>query len=419
MRNLNNIIKGALTLLFLFAITIVQAQRHTVCIVNDTVNRYLNEVNYTSIDDESQVQQYIPNQTYRRDYPLPVVINVPDRLQKYLEKGTLNMVYTEKGTMKNTLLRVNSSKVTIYNLVPNTVYDYYFVSGREILDSGEFYPEGPLRMIYAPSVLNVRDIGGWTTVDGRRIKYGKLIRGGELNGRHTVSKADLLMLRNLGIGAEIDMRAAHEQDYGVSAFGFQSGKTTDTFVPTFLSTIDSGQTPEHLKRYIYLYRWRQEMNFIVDNLRVGRTIYFHCIWGADRTGYLALFIEGLLGLDYDSMIKDYELTTFCGNPRAKSKIDPVIEYIQTLAGNTLQEKFRTFWIKKVGVSQSNIDYFVSEMLDGDSGGDTSIDETISPALSETDGATYDLQGRRVDEGAMRRGIYIRNGKKIVSSPYRY
>ena len=38
-------------------------------------------------------------------------------------------------------------------------------------------------------------------------------------------------------------------------------------------------------------------------------IYFHCNAGADRTGTLALLINGLLGVDEQSLIKDYELTT--------------------------------------------------------------------------------------------------------------
>ena len=49
---------------------------------------------------------------------------------------------------------------------------------------------------------------------------------------------------------------------------------------------------------------------------------------------------------------------------------------------------------------------------GNGEGTTSI-ENLTPALSESDGEWYDLQGRRLDNKPNRKGIYISNGRKVV------
>ena len=39
-------------------------------------------------------------------------------------------------------------------------------------------------------------------------------------------------------------------------------------------------------------------------------VYFHCLIGQDRTGTLAYLILGLLGVDFEDITKDYELSAF-------------------------------------------------------------------------------------------------------------
>ena len=158
---------------------------------------------------------------------------------------------------------------------------------------------------------------------------------------------------------------------------------------------------------MYLQRWRQEFNFIVANLRAARTIYFHCRWGADRTGYLSLLLEGLLGVPYDGLIKDYELTSFASLNKKKEMIDPVIEIVLTHKGETLQEKFEDFWVKRIGVKQTDVDYFINEMLEGEEVV-TSVSKVEESPVSTV---TYDLMGRRVSPNY--KGLVIRKGRKVV------
>ena len=58
--------------------------------------------------------------------------------------------------------------------------------------------------------------------------------------------------------------------------------------------------------------YQQAIRCIIGWLGEGKTVYFHCAEGADRTGTLAFLIEALLGVSESDLSKDYELTTFWG-----------------------------------------------------------------------------------------------------------
>jgi len=42
------------------------------------------------------------------------------------------------------------------------------------------------------------------------------------------------------------------------------------------------------------------------------SIFFHCTIGTDRTGTMAYFLEGLLGVSEEDRLRDYEMTYFFG-----------------------------------------------------------------------------------------------------------
>ena len=73
---------------------------------------------------------------------------------------------------------------------------------------------------------------------------------------------------------------------------------------TYYYTNDSGQLPSDMTKNTWQYKWRLEFDFVVNNLRQGRSIYQHCVSGRDRTGYFSLLLEGLLGLSYNDLIRE-------------------------------------------------------------------------------------------------------------------
>ena len=397
------------------ASVMAQSEHFHANIQNEAVSRFMSEVTYSTMDDVSQVDEYLKTAAAgeRLDVPQPVYVQLPELLRTYMGNKNFSVLYWLDGTTDaevtdTVTAKVNSQGAPIYDVQPGVECQYNTYFYNNVIGSGTVTTEGPVRMINLETMRNVRDLGGWTTIDGRTIKYGKLIRGSELNGMHVASAADIRHLRILGVEAELDLRADYEDAHGVSAFGFKSARQAGSDEQaTYLYTSDSGQLPAHLTQYMYLQRWRQEFNFIVANLRASRTIYFHCRWGADRTGYLSLLLEGLLGVPYDGLIKDYELTSFASLNKKKEMIDPVIEIVLTHKGETLQEKFEDFWVKRVGVKQTDVDYFINEMLEGEEVV-TSVSKVQQSPVSTI---TYDLMGRPVSPNY--KGLVIRKGRKFI------
>lgn len=385
----------------------------TVNVENEAARRYLSEVYYTR-EDTSRMADYNTPPPQHRDIPAPAIVPIPtadtDAVLTCAEDAGfsegLHTMTVKKGT----------KEAHVYNLTPQRTYYYKVTAAGQTLDEGEIHTEGQLRMLNIPGANNIRDMGGWPTSDGRRIKYGKLFRGSELNGLHTVSQESIDILKQqIGVQAELDLRANYDEGQGISAFGFRSNSSGACDYPPYYFTYNSGQTIEALESVIYLYRWKWEFNFIVNNLKHNRNVYFHCAWGGDRTGYLALLLEGLLGVEYSDLIKDYELSTLYHGIRVKERIDPVIDYIMALDGETLQEKFNTFFTNSIKATQANIDYFRSEMLEEAKSDDTPGENNPVTAIHtpRPDGgsgpaATYDLSGRKAGR-SLKHGLLIETG----------
>ena len=402
----------------------VPVRDYVVNLENKAVQDYMREVSYTR-EDTSLVAHYIGEDYWGSLYrPAPVVIDLPE-----CSADSLTVVCTVDDDAAATMTyRVANAggKASLYNLIPGRHYSYTVSDGEKLLQQGDIETQGSVRMIYVDgTVANVRDLGGWLTEDGKhRLRYGKLIRGSELNWEYEATPLGLQQLRDIGVGAEIDLRAHWEASAkgdtvseGVSVFGFQNAASTPIGeVPTYLYTNNSGQLPEHMSQYLYQYYWRLEFNFIVQNLREGRAVYYHCIYGRDRTGYLSMLLEGLLGVGYSDIVKDYELSSIgLRSASKKSSFDEALSYIYSMQGETLRDKFERFFIYYIHASRSNIDYFRSAMLedlpDDDNGDDNGGNEEVSTGISATPmtetktPVAYDLAGRRVT-GMPRSGIYL-------------
>lgn len=353
----------------------------------------------------SRITQYDVAPPGRRDQPnnvgVPVVAANTAKLKLVLsESPDLSQPTTLSA-------RLTDGKLFyIPNLIPQRTYYYEVQSGGTTVGKGRFHTDGRLRMIYAPSIDNIRDLGGWRTADGKYIRYGRIYRGGELNGSHTATTAAIRRLRNLGITSEIDLRINYEMSAGKSAFNFSVA------AGTFYYADAMDCEPENLTSPEAYARWKAEFDLIMNNLRKGGAIFFHCRIGADRTGLLSLMLEGLLGVAKDQSNKNYELTSLSPSGlRTRNTQDAFYSYFTSLRGTTLQKKFNTFFVDKLGVSQEDIDEFRDIMLTSDpADGIEDIPAISTP--SETASAPYfDLTGRRVPASELRKGIYIRNGKK--------
>jgi protein-tyrosine phosphatase len=380
----------------------------TVNLENLQARRFILLENYQT-SSSSHITNYNQTPPARRDQPnnvgIPVVANSSTKFKLVLsEKEDMSQATT-------TTVRLTDGKlIYVPNLIPQRTYYYEVLAGETPVGKGKFHTDGHLRMIYAPSISNIRDLGGWKTSDGKYIRYGLIYRGGELNGGHVATSADIKRLRTLGIDAEIDLRVDYENGAGKSVFNFT------TTANSFYYANGNDCYPESMTSQESYNHWKSEFNLIMTNLRKNKSIYFHCIWGADRTGLLSLLLEGLLGLPKDVSNKNYELTTFSlAGLRQRGTQDSFFNYINSLRGNNLQQKFNTFFVENLGISQADINEFRSIMLTTSLASSIDIIENEQGIKSNSQRSElYDLQGRRFSHSSvLPKGIYIMNGKKIL------
>ena len=343
---------------------VLSAQDIRANLENVQVKRYLDEVCY-QLEDESLVDRYCTSTGFRLDQPRPVQIPVPTGLNINL----LSLRYSENKDFSVSdsvcFLSADSTAFLVYNLIPKKTY-YYQIQDADssIVAQGCIRTKGRVRMIYVPSLFNVRDLGGWPTTNGRRVRYGMIFRGSEMNGLNIADSTDIHELLRLGVKAELDFRYEGERDEvdaaGFSALGFSREDEN------YLCTSGCGCYATHMYHSYYTSRYKLSIDYIVRSLKAGRPVYMHCIWGADRTGMISLLIEGLLGVSYSDLAKDYELTSMSEKSGIRKKtlyFDDIIANIRKESGNSLRENFFNYMRRIVGVSKDNLDYLCEVLLE--------------------------------------------------------
>ena len=213
-------------------------------------------------------------------------------------------------------------------LIPNTDYYAYaqaFDASGNIIETSDTCTIKAetgltLRQVSIDGLYNVRDLGGWTAQGGNTVNYGMLYRGGNLVG--ITEEGKTTFAEELGIKTEIDLRDDGTQQAVINGVSYQKCGMWQygMLIPGFKSepAIDNDSI---LRGYSAASTVSIKNVFSILADESNYPIYFHCNAGADRTGSLAFIINGLLGVDYSDLIKDFELTTFSiSGARYRSKV---------------------------------------------------------------------------------------------------
>ena len=239
------------------------------------------------------------------------------------------------------------ASVIIDNLKTGTTYYYQVeVSGKQYC--GTFRTASSNRFISIPGVENLRDIGGYKTLDGKTIKQGLLIRGCELDGikneKYFLDDQYISGVQEtFGFVYDLDLRSPEiiEGDYQ-SRLGAEVGhKFYDA--PTYAQIFRSE----------YLSSMREIFADLADPDKYP--MYLHCTWGRDRTGTVVLLLQGLLNVSKEDMMQEYRLTGYVTPAVAtNTKMDVVFMQLESYEGDTLQEKIISYLTTTVGVTQEEI-----------------------------------------------------------------
>jgi len=339
---------------------------------NPVVKAYLDQTEY-DVNDYSytHVIPYMNMETaYRKDWPSPVTLTweSKDRLD------SLVVTVSEKKDLSDPFVTVRNhgaaEAVDVWNLIPGRKY-YYGI--RALKDStewfelkkGAFKTTGRRRMMKVDDIANVRDLGCLKTADGRTLKYGKIYRGGQLDGwdQAPLTEEILSTMKDfMGIKVDIDYRNDEDlclKDKDTTNDVTCSGLGPDVEYHNFpIRGIDG---VKKVTQFGEIYK------LCLQSLREGKPIYTHCIAGADRTGAMCMIIAASLGVSENDVIMDYELTSFSKyGERSRclkwAKTAKGIERVKSFGGETFQDCCRNI-LKEQGVTDEEIAEFQELMLE--------------------------------------------------------
>lgn len=253
---------------------------------------------------------------------------------------------------------------SFYNLLPNTTY-YYKVLARDANDTliesniATFTTEDAPRFLYVENLINARDIGGYTGLDGKRIKYGMVYRGSELDGKVEPTyklneNGKEVMLDELLVSYDMDLRGTQSV---AAALG--DGVPRDFFTMRYYSEIFQDKNKAVMGQI--LKEFAKPENY---------PIYVHCTYGADRTGTVCFLLEALLGVDKADLLLEYTLTGFAFPHVSLDRTDATnpprflqfVEDFEALSGDTYAEKAETY-CKSVGLTDREIAAIRSLLLE--------------------------------------------------------
>jgi len=177
------------------------------------------------------------------------------------------------------------------------------------------------RKIPFKGAFNFRDLGGYETEDGRRVKWGRVYRSDNLSG---LTDNDLTLLRKTGIKLVCDFRSRDEaqtspdqlpadgsirylnlpvkNDHSDTASRLEQIKAGDLDWITLDFMIDA-----YLK---YIDRFAPVWGTVLNRLAEAenRPMVFHCTAGKDRAGTCAALLLLALGIPEETVIYDHGLS---------------------------------------------------------------------------------------------------------------
>lgn len=307
-----------------------------------------------------------------------------------------------------------ATEVELVNLEVGEAYAWTVRCGEDVNRARFRTEDAAPRLLVWEGVPNVRDLGGWKTRDGRRVRQGLVFRSAGLNdnAKTRLSHEDVLKLYDAGqlaplfgakgkeIADKLDSGKMSRDDYRLHktfpcdrpAKGKLRGTASSREgIRTFfdirtdldLRQGDSecwGMTESPLGPKVAWLNvpgsaygglgskkgrdaFKRAFEVFLDQARYG--IVFHCIGGADRTGAVAFILNGLLGVDEEDLWKDWEFTGFGGQgPHFlhKTNLMKLVAVFDEYPGKTINERIEAY-VKSLGFADGDIAKFRNLMLE--------------------------------------------------------
>lgn len=238
-------------------------------------------------------------------------------------------------------------------------------------------------------VENARQLGGYYTQDGRKVKANMLLRSGKLIN---ATEDDIAKLTDTyHLGTIVDLRTTSEIEqapnptidgvedihvpildedshsaamtniYGSDPVDALIGMATDGTLSDdmYITTINSESAKKGFAEFFQI---------LLDN-EEGKAVLWHCTGGKDRTGTAAVLLLSALGVDEDTILDDFALTNeffkgkidYMGAEAAKKTDDQeIIDGVRTLTG--VSRDFMKKMIDSLTDEYGSVENFIIEEL---------------------------------------------------------
>lgn len=194
------------------------------------------------------------------------------------------------------------------------------------------------------SIENMRDIGGYKSGLGNRVKVGRLIRS---NLPINLSNNDISLLERMGMNIVIDLRSQEEIEARKSIF--ENNKSFKVYHIGIDVGKDIPETKKLVpKSYMDMLTLQEKMKTIFEIIGNNEKVLYFCNAGKDRTGVVTALILKLLNVSENDIIKDY-VSTLIKFANSNNKILNII---------TPKEIYMQEFLKEFEIKYNNIEEYL-------------------------------------------------------------
>lgn len=173
-----------------------------------------------------------------------------------------------------------------------------------------------------PNCLNVRDLGGLPTRNGRRIRSGALIRSDNLS---RLTHEGVAAVRSAGVSRVVDVRNPAECESDPSPF---RADPIYRNLPLYRETDEFDPTVTLAEHYVQLLDRNADLlaaavAAVADAPSGGAVV--HCHAGKDRSGNVVALVLGVVGVPADAIAADYAAIDVRMAAHLAEQLDPVTD----------------------------------------------------------------------------------------------
>jgi protein-tyrosine phosphatase len=162
---------------------------------------------------------------------------------------------------------------------------------------------------------NVRDLGGLNTVDGRKTRWGAVVRS-DHPAKLTADGCSALYAHGIRTIISLRTHGLVEEDYLDTTPRLANITAIDTAIEDFTDTefvkqwVDTSLWSTPLYYRDALQRWPERHVAVIRAIAQAQPggVLFHCKRGHDRTGIIALLLLALAGVSPDEIVAYYALS---------------------------------------------------------------------------------------------------------------